>query len=520
MPRAHEIAAVVLNPPPSGPVVHNASESPMRDQEYDEILGNTLPWLESIPFNFDEITQTTTGRVFESEDDVRLFFEPAVIIACWPIILAMAPTVANRNYDLALRSERTLRNKSCPDISILKLLRGENDTFVYNPISVVMFKAPGVFSQVCNSGNIDVNAGDDWDIVSSQIRKYAICNQIQNVVVVDDQWGIFVHFSDPDDISAVCNYMVAPVGAGTSNSPITLRELFLFSVFKDFLVEAQIRYAIRAHNLNYIGVTVSASVLDYIEQFPGATPRANSSTITSSTCTGSGTTHVVLRDTQNPLFPLCAITKFDIARSNITGMTEDSVKRNVRPFFVSSNIIPSLEMEIEEHNGKIMISPRSDSRRPSATSDLVLKHFPATDLIGVFQETTVYAALKPYQGLMIPFCYGIFDIDDIDEIGILLENVHGLTLAEYLAGSTMETAQIHSLYLDCFNALHRVHSSGYAHRDIRAENIIISAGQIVLLDFENSKPANESSMRLDKAALRMIFRRFGVDEGVLRGWAT
>lgn len=72
---------------------------------------------------------------------------------------------------------------------------------------------------------------------------------------------------------------------------------------------------------------------------------------------------------------------------------------------------------------------------------------------------------------MIPFCYGIFDIDDIDgiAIGILLENVHGLTLAEYLANSTMETAQIHSLYLNCFNALHRMHSAGYAHRDIRAE---------------------------------------------------
>lgn len=158
----------------------------------------------------------------------------------------MAPTVANRNYDLALRSEKTLGDRSRPDISILKLLRGENDTFMYNLISIVEFKAPGVFSRVCSSGNINVNAGDDWDIVSSQIREYAICNQIQNVVVVDDQWGIFVHFSDPDDISAVCNYMVAPVGAGTatSNFPVTLRELFLFSVFKDFLVENQIRYTI------------------------------------------------------------------------------------------------------------------------------------------------------------------------------------------------------------------------------------------------------------------------------------
>lgn len=197
MPRAHEIAAVILNPPPSGHVVHNTSESSTRNQDYDVILGNTLrtfphqdvqsfrAWLESVPFDFDEITQTTTGRVFESEGDVRLFFEPAVIIACWPIILAMAPT--NRNYDLALRSERTLQNKSHPDISILKLLRGENDNFTYNSISAVEFKDPGVLSRVCISGNINVNAGDDWDTVSSQIRKYAVCNRIQNVVVVDDQ---------------------------------------------------------------------------------------------------------------------------------------------------------------------------------------------------------------------------------------------------------------------------------------------------------------------------------------------
>lgn len=119
---------------------------------------------------------------------------------------------------------------------------------------------------------------------------------------------------------------------------------------------------------------------------------------------------------------------------------------------------------------------------------MVLKHFPATDLVGALQEATLYAALKQYQGLIIPFCYGIFDIDDIDEIGILLENVHGPTLAEYLANSTIETDQIRILYLDCFYALYRIHSVGYAHRDIRAENIIVhSVGQIVLVDFENSK---------------------------------
>lgn len=89
---------------------------------------------------------------------------------------------------------------------------------------------------------------------------------------------------------------------------------------------------------------------------------------------------------------------------------------------------------------------------------------------------------------MIPFCYGIFDIDDIDGIGILLENVPGLTLAEYLTNLTIETDQMRSLYLNCFYALHRMHSAGYAHRDIRAENIIVaSVEQVVLVDFENSK---------------------------------
>lgn len=258
MPSASEIAAVVLDPPPSGPILQNASESSRRNHDYDVILGNTLrafphedvqsfrAWLDSIPFNFNEITQTTMGRVFESEGDVRLFFESAVIIACWPIILAMAPAAANRNYDLALRSEKTLRGRSRPDISILKLLRGGNDAFTYNPISIVEFKAPGVFSRVCISGNINVDAADDWDIISGQIRKYAICNQMQNVVVVDDQWGIFIHFSNPHDISAVCNYMIAPVGTRTtaSNLSMALRELFLFSVFKNFLVQTQIRYAV------------------------------------------------------------------------------------------------------------------------------------------------------------------------------------------------------------------------------------------------------------------------------------
>lgn len=73
-------------------------------------------------------------------------------------------------------------------------------------------------------------------------------------------------------------------------------------------------------------------------------------------------------------------------------------------------------------------------------------------------------------------------------VGILLENVHGPTVAEYLSNSAVGTGQVRNLYLDCFYALHRMNSVGYAHRDIRAENIVVvSVGQIVLADFENSK---------------------------------
>lgn len=114
----------------------------------------------------------------------------------------------------------------------------------------------------------------------------------------------------------------------------------------------------------------------------------------------------------------------------------------------------------------------------------MLKQFPVVNLVSAFQEAIIYSAMGQYQSFIIPFCYGVFDIDGADGVGILFENVHGPTLAEYLAGSIMGGDQIRNLYLACMYALRCMHDIGYTYRDIRGENIILtSTRQIVLIDF-------------------------------------
>lgn len=73
--------------------------------------------------------------------------------------------------------------------------------------------------------------------------------------------------------------------------------------------------------------------------------------------------------------------------------------------------------------------------------------------------------------LYASFLLWVFDIDGADRVGILLENSHGLTLAEYPANSIMEEDQVRNLYLDCMYALRCMHDIGYAHRDIRAKTL-------------------------------------------------
>jgi hypothetical protein len=105
------------------------------------------------------------------------------------------------------------------------------------PVTAVEFKAPGIFNRILASGQLNAENSDDWSIVTAQIRKYAIRNSVSDILVMDNEWCVYLQFSDPESVEAACRYTVAPVGATPQgfNLTLTARELFLFAVYNGFL---------------------------------------------------------------------------------------------------------------------------------------------------------------------------------------------------------------------------------------------------------------------------------------------
>ncbi|KAA8904608.1 hypothetical protein FN846DRAFT_952283 [Sphaerosporella brunnea] len=538
MPSASILAATTLSPPPSGQIVARAFQSSILNAEYDEILPETLVevansdiadfrrFLGTIPFQFAEIPLTTEGLYLENEADVRMFLEPALVLACWPIILAMVEK-DGRDFDLALRAGTGAQ----PDVSILKLYTpvsagNGSVSLQLGPLSAVEYKGPDVLGNVVKDQDFTLRRrdNDDWDTVASQLRKYAIRNKVKNVVFVDNRWLIYLHFTKATDIGAECRYVVSSI-AGQGRARMTARETLLFSIYNS-LVDDTISLR------DYITVPVNDSNLDYVPIFPGVTagvaPARNAPTSTHSLrSTGfPGHQTLMLNPTSREEFPLCGIDADDLTPIRIRGMQDSrflgSNRREVKDFFISGAWITNLPFDVDGQLGKVSFSSRGEQSRPttpSPTTGLVLKFFELQNLVAAYCEATAYRALKNLQGLIIPYCYGVYQVDGRDGVGLLLEKIQAPTLDETLRDAN-SVEEIRMVFLACWEGLLHLHNAGYAHRDVRASNIMISSSQVVFIDFENSAPINRTNKKFDQINLRLIFREYGgISQQTLREWA-
>lgn len=232
MPTAEKLAGTTLHPPPSGLVTHPPSQSSASNVNHGEIISATLEmvgaadlaefraWLQSVQGTFAEILLCTMGMYFESEVDIRMFFEPGMILACWPIVLAMAEK-DGRNYDWSLRSEKTMTSSYCrPDVTISKMYGSTTQGYLNPaslrllPIRIVEFKGAGAFSAFMGASGqlhqLHLDDSDDWIVITAQIRKYSFENHVKDVLFIDDKWCIYVHFTDVEDLQASVQYLVAP----------------------------------------------------------------------------------------------------------------------------------------------------------------------------------------------------------------------------------------------------------------------------------------------------------------------
>jgi serine/threonine protein kinase len=123
------------------------------------------------------------------------------------------------------------------------------------------------------------------------------------------------------------------------------------------------------------------------------------------------------------------------------------------------------------------------------TSNLVLKQFSSDELLGAFHEGSVYAALTANQGRDIPFCYGLYHVDNEDGVAFLFERIQGAHLDQYLQERPhLEMKKVHEYYFTARQALRVLHVNGFAHQDVRGANLLATADRpVVLVDFDRSR---------------------------------
>lgn len=130
--------------------------------------------------------------------------------------------------------------------------------------------------------------------------------------------------------------------------------------------------------------------------------------------------------------------------------------------------------------------PLDGSSGHAAAANLTLKIYDSELLLHAYRESMVYDALKPYQGNLIPYCYGMFQVNSNRRgVALLLERVVGVCLEEYLhSHCDQESTDIYGHYLRCRQVLALFHANGFAYRGEYGCHFIIAGDSLVLVGFD------------------------------------
>lgn len=236
--------------PPRPPIraVSQPVPSTVSNSFYEEIDTGTLAqippediqsfrnYLRDIPFRYNDIIPTALGRQLKKEGDVRLFFDSSIVLAVWPIALAMPPTI--RAADLVLTREE-LYDSSRPDMSVL--------AYSSQPTAVAQIEIKGpqglaAFRPVIQSvlDRRVIMQPVDWTVVTRQLRKYAQDTHCRSVLC-SDGLDAYVFIFPPDESEETIYFLWSwDDGSG----PLTLREAVLFLIYCGIRLNApfELRY--------------------------------------------------------------------------------------------------------------------------------------------------------------------------------------------------------------------------------------------------------------------------------------
>ena len=185
-------------------------------------------YLRTIPFRYRDPAPSVLGRQLKTEGDVRMFFDISILLAVWPVALAMAPP--ERNADLVLTGEKTYSgaHSSRPDFSIIAYDGTEHPPTV----AQIVLKGPRgleAFRHVirAESERRSILPPDDWNTVTCQLRKYATTTGCRSILC-SDQSDAYVFVFPADESTEQVQFLHA---SDNGTGSLTLREAVLFLIY-------------------------------------------------------------------------------------------------------------------------------------------------------------------------------------------------------------------------------------------------------------------------------------------------
>jgi len=185
-------------------------------------------YLRTIPFRYRDPAPDVLGRQLMTEGDICMFFDSSILLAVWPVALAMVPTV--RDADLVLTSQKTYNSvhSSLPDVSIIAHDGNPNPTTV----AQIEYKGPRALEAFRNViraelERISIQPPADWNVVTRQLRKYASTTRCRTILCSDGSDAYIFVFPSDESSEEVLFLQASNDGTGS----LTLREAVLFLIY-------------------------------------------------------------------------------------------------------------------------------------------------------------------------------------------------------------------------------------------------------------------------------------------------
>lgn len=169
----------------------------------------------------------------------------------------------------------------------------------------------------------------------------------------------------------------------------------------------------------------------------------------------------------------------------------------------SANLIEKstiMDYEMQEEVGKGSYAVVKKAIRKADGKIVAVKIYDKLKLLDPHRKKVVNREIQILKKLSHPNVVKLYDvIDSIKELYLVMEYIQGQTLFSYLkdkADKKLSEAEIKFLFRQILQGLEYCHRSNVAHRDIKLENILVTADRVVkIIDFgfsTCSSPASKS----------------------------